>query len=666
MNSHPCLRRAALRLAALVTGVVAPIPFAMPATATESSPRPASGQLTVTGHGYGHGRGMSQWGAYGAATKGLTYTQILDFYYPGTVRKAIANDAIRVALSDADGDTVVAPAPGLRVVVAGGRVTLPAGSGYTAWRASGSGPVKLEYKDAGGSWKPYAPSGLSLGTEVTFAADSGIVKVLLPSGVWEEVRGEVHATVVSGSVRSVLFTTMETYLRGVVPNEMPPSWGPAALNAQTVAARTYAARYRAAQRAASSWYDICDTVSCQVYSGAAQTSGGTRTAKEDPRTDAAIAATAGIVLTYDGSLINAEFSASNGGWTVGGQPYFAAKADPYDGAVPHAGTTWTATVAASTLDNARGIGRFRRLVILTRDGHGDFGGRILTARLEGDAGTAEVTGEQLRSLLKVKSSWFQVGTSRDVRDYDGDGTADVLARDTGGNLVLYPGTGTGAGARFGEGRTVGVGWGGMVDLFSARDFNGDGTPDIVGRLFDGRLFFYAGNGAGGWLRQYQIGHGWTHHRSFVGAGDWNADGKPDILAIDTATNRLVLSLGTRTALADPVGIGTSWGGITRLVTPGDFDGDGHDDLLGITSTGDMYLYMGNGAGQIKGQRKIGHGWGGMRSVWSIGDVDDDGAPDVLAIDGSGTLWRYSGDGRGGFAANVTNLGGGWAGRLPVA
>lgn len=666
MNSHPCLRRAALRLAALVTGVVAPLQFAAPATAAEVSPRPGSGQFSVVGHGYGHGRGMSQWGAYGAATKGLSYTQILDFYYPGTARTSIPNDAIRVALSDADGDTVVAPAEGLRVVVPGGRVTLPTGAGYTAWRVSGANPVKLDYKDAAGAWKPFTPAGLTLGSDVAFASDAGIVRVLLPGGVWEEVRGEVHASVVSGAVRSVLFTTMETYLRGVIPNEMPASWGASALNAQTVAARTYAARYRQAQRAAGSWYDICDTITCQVYSGAAQISGGARTSKEDARTDAAIAATAGVVLTYNGALISAEFSASNGGYTVGGQPYFAVKADPYDGAVPNAGNTWTATIPASNLDNARGIGKFRRLVILTRDGRGEYGGRILTARLEGEAGTATVSGEELRGLMKTRSAWFQVASSPDVRDYDGDGTADILARDAGGDLLLHPGEGTDGEARFGAGRTVGVGWGGMTDLFSARDFNGDGKPDIIGRLKDGRLFFYAGDGSGGWLTQYQIGNGWTHYRSFIGAGDWNADGKPDVLAIDTDTQRLVISLGNGRNLTVPINIGVGWGGIVRLVTPGDFDGDGNDDLLGVTTTGDLYLYSGNGAGQIKGQRKIGNGWSPMTAVWSVGDADGDGSSDVLAIDGSGTLLRYSGDGRGGFTGAVARLGGGWAGRLPVS
>ena len=669
MNTHPSLRRVAVSLAAAASVALVPLLPVVPASpghAVEVTARPASGTIAVAGHGYGHGRGMSQWGAYGAATKGLSYAQILDFYYPGTKRTAIGDDTIRVALSDADGDTTVAPASGLRVATASGAVTLPTGSGYTAWRATGAGPVKIAYKDAAGAWKPYTPTGLTLGNEVTFATGSGVVTVLLPSGVAEDVRGEVHATVVSGAVHSVLFTGMETYLRGVVPNEMPASWGGQALGAQSVAARTYAAAYRQRQRAAGSWYDICDTTACQVYSGAAQTpSGGSRGAREDARSDAAIAATAGVVLTYNGALINAEFSASNGGYTVAAaQPYFVAKADPYDGVVANAGNTWTASVDASRLDNARGIGRFRRLVVLSRDGRGEYGGRVLTARLEGDAGTANVTGEELRGILGIRSSWFQTASSPDVRDYDSDGNADILAREANGDLRLFSGTGSGTAPAFSAGRVVGTGWGAMVDLFAARDFDGDGRPDIIARRQDGRLFFYGGDGEGGWANQYEIGHGWSLYRSFVSPGDWNGDGRPDVLAINTTTNQLLVSTGAGTHLNDPVAIGTGWGGIVRLVTPGDFDGDGQVDVIGITTTGDMWLYQGTGSGTIKGQLKIGHGWSAMKAVWSPGDVNGDGFADVLAIDGSGTLWLYSGDGHGSFPS-VANLGGGWTGRTPV-
>jgi stage II sporulation protein D len=40
--------------------------------------------FTFSGRGFGHGVGMCQWGANGMASKGHTYKDILNFYYPGT------------------------------------------------------------------------------------------------------------------------------------------------------------------------------------------------------------------------------------------------------------------------------------------------------------------------------------------------------------------------------------------------------------------------------------------------------------------------------------------------------------------------------------------------------------------------------------------------------
>ena len=58
---------------------------------------------------------------------------------------------------------------------------------------------------------------------------------------------------------------MDDYVQGVVPAEMPASWEPEAVQAQAVAARTYAAWHRA--RSGDRYYQICDTTSCQVYGG---------------------------------------------------------------------------------------------------------------------------------------------------------------------------------------------------------------------------------------------------------------------------------------------------------------------------------------------------------------------------------------------------------------
>ena len=67
-------------LALVGTALVLPAP---PAQADPVA-APKSGSFTIRGAGWGHGWGMSQYGAYGAARSGLTWRQILAFYYPGT------------------------------------------------------------------------------------------------------------------------------------------------------------------------------------------------------------------------------------------------------------------------------------------------------------------------------------------------------------------------------------------------------------------------------------------------------------------------------------------------------------------------------------------------------------------------------------------------------
>src|SRR3546814_3943152 len=76
--------------------------------------------------------------------------------------------------------------------------------------------------------------------------------------------------------------------------EVPGTWPPAAVQAQTIAARTYALR------AMSGGGEICDDARCQVYSGAGA---------ESPGQDAAVAATARQVLAFGGALAASVYSA---------------------------------------------------------------------------------------------------------------------------------------------------------------------------------------------------------------------------------------------------------------------------------------------------------------------------------------------------------------------
>ena len=98
---------------------------------------------------------MSQYGAYGAARKGLTWKQILAFYYRGTkLTKMAGGTTIRVRISaDRDGSLRVRPARGLTVRDGSGHsFKVPTGSRYRSWRIirSGSG-YKLSYRNANGN-----------------------------------------------------------------------------------------------------------------------------------------------------------------------------------------------------------------------------------------------------------------------------------------------------------------------------------------------------------------------------------------------------------------------------------------------------------------------------------------------------------------------------------
>ncbi|MDO5710228.1 MAG: SpoIID/LytB domain-containing protein [Micrococcales bacterium] len=410
-------RRSGAAVAALSTlaavGIAVLPGSAGSAQAVEVTPRPQSGSVVFEGRGYGHGRGMSQWGAYGAADAGLAWADILAFYYPGTALHKVAGGSIRVWISgDNDGSTTVLPAPGLTAIVGRTARALPTGAGYRAWRVEASGDAtKVAYLDAAGAWKPYR---LPVGKAVVFRSSSKIVTLSLPGGIQQALRGSVIAHRDGSSLKTVLDSTMESYLRSVVPNEMPSSWHVQALAAQSVAARTYAAAYLTRQRAKGAVWDICDTISCQVFKGVARvTKAGTRIGGETKRTDDAIARTAGLVLRSskraNAPLAFTEFSASNGGYSVAGGPsYQVAKSDPYDGRMKNPNTGWTKQIPVRTLEQEFGLGQLTDVRIINRDGRGQLGGRVQDLQLRGTKRAVTISGTKMRQTLALRSDWFVV------------------------------------------------------------------------------------------------------------------------------------------------------------------------------------------------------------------------------------------------------------------
>ena len=493
---------------------------------------PSSGALTLAGHGYGHGRGLSQWGAYGAATEGLDSSAILRHYYPGTDLATRPDHPIRVWISrDSDGETRIVPTAGLRASAAAGGLTLPVtigGSTVTAWRVIRTASGLVLQGLAAGTWRtqplgsaPAHPGPISFSTPVD--------RVRLAMGSTSvEYRGFIQAVGVGTGLRTIVVSSLEAYLRSVVPAEMPASWHPQAVRAQAVAARSYASWDQ--DHPGPGWYDTCDSTACQVFKGVAtyNAAGGVIARHEHPLSDAAVAGTAGQVVTFSGQVAFTQFSASNGGWAVAGSlPYQRAFADPFDGVVPSTAHTWTATLQASALESAYPVlGRLRSLRVLGRDGNGEWGGRVATVVLQGSTGSASLTGADFRTVAGLRSTWWiPTNASRpEVHSYDGDATSDLLARGSAdGSLWLYPGSGTGG---FGTPRQIGLGWQQMDAMVAVGDLDTDGRPDLVARrAIDGALLLYSGLGAAGFRAARLVGNGWQVVNLIVGAGDLDSDGR---------------------------------------------------------------------------------------------------------------------------------------------
>lgn len=389
--------------AALVAGLMP----ASPAAAADSVVSPLNSNIVITGAGYGHGIGMSQWGAYGAADAGLSYSKILSFYYPSTTLGSVTDGAtIRVWISaDNDGRLHARPASGLRLTDSSGkRWTLPTGSKYTLWRVSRSGTSRvLHYRNASGTWVAYK-SPLSAARAWTFDnPTSGYVTVLLPNGTSRDLRSQVSLRFYGSGARTVNILPMESYLLSVVPSEMPSSWPAEALKAQTVAARSYAARFRVKPQ--TGIYDLCDTTYCQVYKGLATRKGTTRTVNEFSSTNSAIGATKNRVLTYGGGIALTMFSSSNGGQTADGKTaYLVSKADPYDGRVRK--QVWSVPLSSAKIASAYpSIGTFSGIRV-SRDGDGPWGGRVTSVVVSGTKGSVTVSGGSFKSKFGLRERLF--------------------------------------------------------------------------------------------------------------------------------------------------------------------------------------------------------------------------------------------------------------------
>ena len=417
-----------------VTAAPPATPTPTPATTAPTAQPSTASALVLDGHGSGHGYGLSQWGAYGYAVDfGWSSTQILDHYYNGTVSGTVPLDttiAVRLQNLD-DAQTAVVNANGMLVVdgVAGGpwksvlaREVSP--SVYSIWARTDtqvcpdavSDPVAAGWTLVAASVGPAVH--IRSQADVATTAFSDLIAVCEPTtGKVRSYRGLIRAVNgTAGENRTVNELPIEHYLRAVIAKEMSPSWasagggrGAQALQAQAVAARSYGLaenRY--------SYAKTCDLV-CQFYQGAAYRTSvaGSYIAVEYPSTDAAVAATAGVVRRVgntSGAIAYTMFAASTGGWTrtgVGATMPFQAVIDEGDATAGNPSHNWTVTLTGAAISaKYPSIGSFTSITILARDGNGEWGGWVRSVRVNGTAGSVTVTGDAFRSAFGLKSGWF--------------------------------------------------------------------------------------------------------------------------------------------------------------------------------------------------------------------------------------------------------------------
>ena len=416
----------AASLAAASLGVGAPVSAAEP----EVYPVPADGVFRMQGSGWGHGRGMSQWGAYQAASTGVQYPQILSFYYPGTALAPMPDALVRVLLaSDTGRDLVVRATPGLTRDPGRRRphrscrsppVAAPRPASRWRVRATGSGMNLAVYC---GRWRTVDKVA---GSTAEFAVPDDLVGTQNGS-VRRGYRGTVTAIRTgSRSLQVVNTLPMELYLRPVVAAEVSPSWPVEALRAQAVAARSYAA-HEALGRAGKS-FDVFDSTRSQAYPGAVWYDSSWRVVRdrEHPNTDAAIADTAGVQVTVGGAPALTQFSSSNGGATAATPlPYMVTQADPWDStAAKNPRLAWTDSIPVAQLRaRCRGAGDISAVRVLAREGAGPWGGRISQMEIVGhgahvhaglglgDPGDAR--GEQQLPDLHALSCWVRARAVND-------------------------------------------------------------------------------------------------------------------------------------------------------------------------------------------------------------------------------------------------------------
>ncbi|MGI8802134.1 MAG: SpoIID/LytB domain-containing protein [Solirubrobacteraceae bacterium] len=345
----------------------------------------AAPMVLIYGGGSGHGVGMSQYGAYGLALHGFDYRAILAHYYTGTtIGQAPSGRVVRVLMQRALGSVAFTGA-----ARAGGRRL----AAHSVYRASAAGRSRVTIS---------GPRGL-IGTfpaPLVVTPASGALTLEGTAGNGRRnghYRGSLEVRPDGGAVDAIDLVGIDDYARGVVAVESDASWPLAELEAQAVAARTYAITETGHQG-----FDVYSDTRSQLYVGVAG---------ETPATDRAVAMTAGEVVTYQGRPVITFYFDTSGGRTESIQnafagtppaPWLVSVDDPYDAVSPRHRFNLRLTLGEAQARLGSLVRGTLRAIVVTKRG---VSPRVIRATVVGSAGQTTVSGTALQARFGLPDTW---------------------------------------------------------------------------------------------------------------------------------------------------------------------------------------------------------------------------------------------------------------------
>lgn len=263
-------------------------------------------------------------------------------------------------------------------------------------------------------------------------------------------------------------------------------------------------------------------------------------------------------LPMPGSSLSASTADFNGDWNTDVLARVAASGQLRQ----YPGTGRGTFGAAATIGSGwNGFDALETVGDFSGDGHGDVIARApATGFLWLYRGTGN--GGWLEPLV-IGNGWNGFDALVGPGDFNGDQKTDLLARERlTGRLWLYPGNGSGGWL---PRVLVGNGWGIFNTLVGPGDFNGDGTADVLARdNATGALWLYPGNGTGGWKPQILVGSGWNSMAAMMSPGDFNGDRTADVLAYDSAGKLWLYPRTENGTWGSRIQVGYGWVGFSPI------------------------------------------------------------------------------------------------------